>query len=109
MPHGLLSAGLHDKEERSANRQEEFGRESGAALLNVAHKPSPPPPGLLGAITAHQRERKRESGFNAASTEHEREKRATEERQDPASSGDVGATMTRTGRQVRRSPRVRRT
>jgi CCR4-NOT transcriptional complex subunit CAF120 len=80
-PHGLLSAGLHDKEERSAKRQEELARESGASLLSVQNKPPPPQTGLLGAITAHERERKREGGFGAALTEREREKRAAEERQ----------------------------
>jgi hypothetical protein len=78
------------QEERSACWQEEHGHESGAALLNVTHKPPPPPPGLLGTITAHQRERNREGGFGAAPTEHEREKHAAEERQNPVSSGNDG-------------------
>jgi hypothetical protein len=52
-PHGLLSAGPRDKEDRSAHLQAELGRESRAALLDVAHKPPPPPPGLLVAISAH--------------------------------------------------------
>jgi hypothetical protein len=89
-PHGLLSAGLRDKEERSACRQEEHRHESGAALLNVTHKPPPPPPGLLCTITAHQRERNCEGGFGPAPTEHEREKRAAEERSNPMSSGGDG-------------------
>ncbi|CAK5268405.1 unnamed protein product [Mycena citricolor] len=61
-PQGLLSAGMQDREDRSAKRQEELARESGASLINVANKPPPPQTGLLGAITAHERERKREGG-----------------------------------------------
>ncbi|THH13046.1 hypothetical protein EW146_g7123 [Bondarzewia mesenterica] len=80
-PHGLLSVGLQDKEERSAKKQEELARESGASLINVANKPPPPQTGLLGAITAHERERKREGGVGATLTEREREKRLAEERQ----------------------------
>lgn len=81
MPQGLLSAGLQDKQDRSAKRQEELARESGASLINVPNKPPPPQVGLLGAITAHERERKREGGVGAALTEREREKRLAEERQ----------------------------
>ena len=80
-PHGLLSAGLQDKEDRSAKRQEELAREAGASLVNVPSKPPPPQTGLLGAITAHERDRKREGGVGAALTEREREKRLAEERQ----------------------------
>jgi CCR4-NOT transcriptional complex subunit CAF120 len=80
-PHGLLSAGIQDKEDRSAKKQEEFARESGSSLINVPNKPPPPQTGLLGAITAHERERKREGGVGAALTEREREKRMAEERQ----------------------------
>ena len=80
-PQGLLSAGLQDKEDRSAKRQEELARESGGSLVNVPNKPPPPQTGLLGAITAHERERKREGGVGAALTEREREKRVAEERQ----------------------------
>ncbi|KAI9512071.1 hypothetical protein F5148DRAFT_1165993 [Russula earlei] len=80
-PHGLLSAGLQDKEDRSAKRQEELARETGASLINVPSKPLPPQTGLLGAITAHERDRKREGGVGAALTEREREKRLAEERQ----------------------------
>jgi len=80
-PQGLLSAGLQDKEDRSARRQEELARESGASLINVPNKPPPPQTGLLGAITAHERERKRDGGVGAALTEREREKRLAEERQ----------------------------
>ncbi|KAI0635974.1 hypothetical protein C8Q77DRAFT_1155712 [Trametes polyzona] len=80
-PHGLLSAGLQDKQDRSAKRQEELARETGASLINVPNKPPPPQTGLLGAVTAHERERKREGGLGAALTEREREKRLAEERQ----------------------------
>ncbi|KAH8117826.1 hypothetical protein DFH11DRAFT_1850703 [Phellopilus nigrolimitatus] len=80
-PQGLLSAGLQDKEDRSAKRQEELARETGASLINVPNKPPPPQMGLLGAISAHERERKREGGVGAALTEREREKRMAEDRQ----------------------------
>ncbi|KAF7327655.1 PH domain-containing protein [Mycena kentingensis (nom. inval.)] len=80
-PQGLLSAGMQDKADRSAKRQEEIARESGASLINVPNKPPPPQVGLLGAITAHERERKREGGVGAALTEREREKRVAEDRQ----------------------------
>ncbi|EJF64913.1 hypothetical protein DICSQDRAFT_159886 [Dichomitus squalens LYAD-421 SS1] len=80
-PHGLLSAGLQDKQDRSAKKQEELARETGASLINVPLKPPPPQTGLLGAVTAHERERKREGGLGAALTEREREKRLAEERQ----------------------------
>ncbi|KAI0034243.1 hypothetical protein K488DRAFT_77395 [Vararia minispora EC-137] len=80
-PHGLLSVGLQDKQDRSAKKQEELARETGAALVNVPNKPPPPQTGLLGAITGYERERKREGGVGAALTEREREKRLAEERQ----------------------------
>jgi hypothetical protein len=80
-PHGLLSAGLQDKEDRSAKRQEELAREAGASLVNVSNKPPPPQTGLFGAITAHERDRKRDGGVGAALTEDEREKLLAEERQ----------------------------
>jgi len=80
-PHGLLSAGMQDKQDRSAKRQEEVARETGASLINVPNKPPPPQTGLLGAITAHERERKREGGVGATLTEREREKRLAEDRQ----------------------------
>ena len=60
---------------------EELARESGASLINVPAKPPPPQTGLLGAITAHERDRQREGGLGAALTEREREKRVAEERQ----------------------------
>ncbi|KAI1796860.1 hypothetical protein LXA43DRAFT_878536 [Ganoderma leucocontextum] len=80
-PHGLLSAGMQDKQDRSAKKQEELARETGSSLINVPLKPPPPQTGLLGAVTAHERERKREGGLGAALTEREREKRMAEERQ----------------------------
>ncbi|KAJ3555730.1 hypothetical protein NM688_g2411 [Phlebia brevispora] len=80
-PHGLLYAGMQDKQDRSAKRQEELARETGASLINVPTKPPPPQTGLLGAVSAHERERKREGGLGAALTEREREKRVAEERQ----------------------------
>ena len=80
-PQGLLSAGLQDKQDRSAKRQEELARESGVSLINVPNKPPPPQTGLLGAISAHERERNREGGMGAALTEREREKRLAEDRQ----------------------------
>ena len=79
--HGLLSAGLQDRQERSAKRQEEVAKETGASLVNVPTKPPPPQTGLLGAVSAHERERKREGGIGAALTERERERRVAEERQ----------------------------
>lgn len=79
--HGLLSAGLQDRQERSAKRQEEVAKETGASLVNVPIKPPPPQTGLLGAVSAHERERKREGGIGAALTERERERRMAEERQ----------------------------
>ena len=80
-PQGLLQAGIQDKQDRSAKRQEELARESGASLINVPHKPPPPQSGLLGAITAHERERKREGGVGAVLTDRERERRMAEEQQ----------------------------
>lgn len=80
-PHGLLSAGIQDKQDRSAKRQEELARETGASLINVPNKPPPPQTGLLGAITAHERDRKREGGVGATLTEREREKRLAEDQQ----------------------------
>ncbi|THH30016.1 hypothetical protein EUX98_g4168 [Antrodiella citrinella] len=81
MPHGLLSAGIQDKEDRSAKRQEELARETGASLINVPNKPPPPQTGLLGAVAAHEREKRREGGIGATLTEREREKRLAEDRQ----------------------------
>jgi CCR4-NOT transcriptional complex subunit CAF120 len=80
-PQGLLQAGMQDKQDRSAKKQEELARETGASLINVPTKPPPPQTGLLGAVTAHERERQREGGIGAALTEREREKRQAEDRQ----------------------------
>lgn len=80
-PQGLLSAGLQDKQDRSAKRQEELARESGASLVSVPAKPPPPQTGLLGAITGYERERKREGGVGAALTERERDRKLAENRQ----------------------------
>ena len=79
--HGLLSAGMQDRQERSAKRQEEVAKETGASLVNVPTKPPPPQTGLLGAVSAHERERRREGGIGAALTERERDRRVAEERQ----------------------------
>ena len=79
--HGLLSAGLQDRQERSAKRQEEVAKETGASLVNVPMKPPPPQTGLLGAVSAHERERKREGGLGATLTARERDRRLAEERQ----------------------------
>ncbi|KAF8339564.1 uncharacterized protein EI90DRAFT_2253521 [Cantharellus anzutake] len=80
-PQGLLQVGLQDKQDRSAKRIEEIAREHGDSYVHVPNKPPPPQSGLLGAITAHERERKREGGVGAALTERERERRLAEERQ----------------------------
>lgn len=80
-PHGLLEAGMQDKQNRSAKQQEANARETGASLINVPTAPPPPQMGLVGAITAHQRDRDREGGVGAALTERERERRIAEERQ----------------------------
>ncbi|KAJ9119724.1 hypothetical protein QFC22_003434 [Naganishia vaughanmartiniae] len=74
-PHGLLQAGLQDKEDRSAKKQEENAKETGSSLVNVPNKPPPPQAGLLGAITAHERDRKAPGGIGAALTERERDRR----------------------------------
>ena len=79
--HGLLSAGLQDRQERSAKRQEEVAKETGASLVNVPTKPPPPQTGLIGAVSAHERERKREGGLGATLTARERDRRLAEERQ----------------------------
>jgi CCR4-NOT transcriptional complex subunit CAF120 len=74
-PHGLLQAGLQDREDRSAKRQEELARETGTSLINVPSKPPPPQTGLLGAVAAHERERKNAGGIGATLTDRERERR----------------------------------
>ena len=74
-PHGLLQAGMQDKEDRSAKKQEELAREMGSSLINVPSKPPPPQTGLLGAVAAHERDRKNPGGIGATLTDREREKR----------------------------------
>jgi len=79
-PHGLLQAGAADKAERSAKSQEAEARSQGGHLVNVPNKPPPPQAGLLGAITAHERDRKGAGGFGATLTERERERVNAERR-----------------------------
>ncbi|KIS67888.1 uncharacterized protein UMAG_03944 [Mycosarcoma maydis] len=80
-PHGLVQAGAQDKAERSAKAQEAEARAMGSHMVNVPNKPPPPQAGLLGAITAHERDRKGAGGFGATLTERERERVAAERRQ----------------------------
>ena len=74
-PHGLLQAGMQDKEDRSAKRQEEFAREMGSSLVHVPEKPPPPQTGLLGAVAQHERERQGAGGIGAAITDRDRDRR----------------------------------
>lgn len=74
-PHGLLQAGMQDKEDRSAKKQEELAREMGSSLVNVPSKPPPPSAGLLGAVAQHEKERRNAGGIGATLTDREREKR----------------------------------
>ncbi len=74
-PHGLLQAGIQDKEDRSAKKQEEVAREMGSSLISVPSKPPPPQMGLLGAVAAHERDRKNAGGIGATLTDRERERR----------------------------------
>ncbi|PWY97087.1 hypothetical protein BCV70DRAFT_196166 [Testicularia cyperi] len=80
-PHGLVQAGAQEKAERSAKAQEAEARAYGGHLVNVPNKPPPPQAGLLGAITAHERDRKGAGGYGATLTERERERVAAERRQ----------------------------
>lgn len=80
-PHGLLQAGAQDKAERSAKAQEQEARAMGGHLVNVPNKPPPPQAGLLGAISAHERDRRAPGGLGATLTERERERVAAERRQ----------------------------
>lgn len=79
--HGLLEAGAQDKQERSAKQQELEARMAGVGLVNVPSKPPPPQSGLLGAITAHERDRKAAGGYGATLTERERQRVEAERRQ----------------------------
>lgn len=80
-PQGLLGAGLQDKHDRSAKRQEEIARESGTSLINVPNKPLDPQTGLLGAVTALERDRKHDGGMGATLTRKLADERVAEERQ----------------------------
>lgn len=80
-PHGLLQAGASDKAERSAKQQEMEARMAGVGMVNVPTKPPPPQAGLLGAITAHERDRKGAGGLGATLTERERQRVDAERRQ----------------------------
>ncbi|KAK0553277.1 hypothetical protein OC845_001277 [Tilletia horrida] len=80
-PSGLLQAGAQDKAERSAKAREEDARAAGGHLVSVPNKPPPPQAGLLGAITAHERDRKGAGGIGATLTERERERVTVERRQ----------------------------
>ncbi|KAL7423905.1 hypothetical protein Q5752_001490 [Cryptotrichosporon argae] len=80
-PHGLLQAGLQDREDRSAKKQEELARETGSSLVSVPSKPPPPQTGLLGAVAAHERDRKHAGGIGATLTDRDRERRLAEDRQ----------------------------
>jgi hypothetical protein len=76
--HGLSSASLR---ERWAKRQEEVAREAEVLRANFPTDTSHPQNGLLGPITAHERERKHEDDLGVVLTERERERRMVEERQ----------------------------
>lgn len=80
-PHGLLHAGILDKEERSARAMEYQARDSGGPLVNLPSKPPPPQTGLVGALTSHQREKERTGGVGRALTEQQRERKLAEQRQ----------------------------
>lgn len=80
-PGGLLQAGMQDKQDRSAKRQEEVARETGSSLVNVPEKPPPPQTGLMGAVAAHERDRKNPGGIGATLTDRDRDRRIAEERQ----------------------------
>lgn len=80
-PQGLLQAGDQDKQERSAKQQEAEARAMGGHLVGVDSRPPEPQAGLLGAISAHERDRKKEGGLGATLTERERERVAAERRQ----------------------------
>ena len=78
--HGLLSAGLQDRQERSAKLPEEVVKE-GDSLVNVPTKPLPPRTGLPGAVSGQEGGRKHEGYFGAVVTERERERGLAGERQ----------------------------
>lgn len=78
-PHGLLHAGIIDKEERSARALESQARDTGGPLVSLPSKPPPPQTGLVGAITSHQREKERTGGVGRALTEQQRERKLAEQ------------------------------
>ncbi|KAK4700142.1 hypothetical protein P7C70_g6109, partial [Phenoliferia sp. Uapishka_3] len=80
-PHGLLHAGILEKEERSARAMEYQARDTGGPLVNLPSKPPPPQTGLVGALTSHQREKERTGGVGRALTEQQRERKLAEQRQ----------------------------
>lgn len=80
-PHGLLHAGILEKEERSARAMEHEARNTGGPLVSIPSKPPPPQTGLVGAITSHQREKERTGGVGRAITEQQRERKLAEQRQ----------------------------
>lgn len=80
-PHGLLQAALQEKQSKSAAAQEANAKETGGPFLQISAKPQGPQGGLVGAIAAHERDRKREGGLGATLTERERERRSAEQKQ----------------------------
>ena len=79
--HGPLSASLQDRQEGSAKRREEVAKEVGALFVDVPTKLPPLQTGILGAVSVHERERKRKGGLGAVVTERERARRLAEVRQ----------------------------
>ncbi|SCZ93519.1 BZ3500_MvSof-1268-A1-R1_Chr6-3g08712 [Microbotryum saponariae] len=80
-PHGLLHAGIIDKEERSAKALEAAARDTGGPLVSIPSKPPPPQTGLVGAITSLEREKERTGGVGKALTEQQKERKLAEQRQ----------------------------
>lgn len=78
-PHGLLYAGILDKEERSARALESQARTSGGTLVNLPSKPPPPQTGLVGAITSHEREKERTGGVGRALAEQQKDRKLAEQ------------------------------
>jgi len=81
-PNGLLSHGLHDKEERSARVKESHARQHGDKLIDVPTKVSAPQNGLVGAISAHQKDHNKAGGYGATLMERERERKKNEKEGD---------------------------
>jgi len=80
-PHGLLQAGIHQQQHKSAAQIEREAKETGGPLVALEHKQKDPSGGLVGAIASHERDRRREGGLGATLTERERERRNAEARQ----------------------------